>query len=170
MTIKDLQRIVQEHESANDSAAMQQLITKLRDRPFYIFSKDKHMSITQRPGSEFFGRCCFNHVIGLPNKDGKEYPLFDYESIIYKALTQDSLLNNRSLTPEEEEKFRLIKIELENKVESKKESIKRAQDEYLKQKSNELIYDFKKKHLFVKKATGLGITEFMLRFMCWLCL
>jgi late competence protein required for DNA uptake (superfamily II DNA/RNA helicase) len=28
---------------------------------------------------------------------------------------------------------------------------------------------FKDKHLWVKKATGLGITEFMLRMMAWLC-
>ena len=26
------------------------------------------------------------------------------------------------------------------------------------------------KHLWIKKATGLGVTEFMLRFMAWLCL
>jgi hypothetical protein len=29
--------------------------------------------------------------------------------------------------------------------------------------------DFKDKHLWVKKATGLGVTEFMLRMMAWLC-
>jgi hypothetical protein len=29
---------------------------------------------------------------------------------------------------------------------------------------------FKEKYLWVKKATGLGVTEFMLRFMAWLCL
>ena len=28
---------------------------------------------------------------------------------------------------------------------------------------------FKDKHLWVKKATGLGVTEFMLRLMAWLC-
>jgi hypothetical protein len=28
---------------------------------------------------------------------------------------------------------------------------------------------FKDKHLWVKKATGLGVTEFMLRIMSWLC-
>jgi hypothetical protein len=27
-----------------------------------------------------------------------------------------------------------------------------------------------RKHLWTKKATGLGISEFMLRFMAWLCL
>lgn len=26
------------------------------------------------------------------------------------------------------------------------------------------------KHLWIKKATGLGISEFMLRFIAWLCL
>jgi late competence protein required for DNA uptake (superfamily II DNA/RNA helicase) len=26
------------------------------------------------------------------------------------------------------------------------------------------------KHLWIKKATGLGISEFMLRFMAWLCI
>jgi hypothetical protein len=29
--------------------------------------------------------------------------------------------------------------------------------------------DFKDKHLWVKKATGLGVTEFMLRLVAWLC-
>jgi hypothetical protein len=30
--------------------------------------------------------------------------------------------------------------------------------------------EFKHKHLWVKKATGLGVTEFFLRLMAWLCL
>jgi len=59
--------------------------------------------------------CCFNHIIGLPSKDGLEKPIFDYEKIIY-----DFLDSNR--------------------------------------------------HVWIKKATGLGITEFMLRYMAWLCL
>jgi hypothetical protein len=33
-----------------------------------------------------------------------------------------------------------------------------------------LIRTFKHKHLWVKKATGLGVTEFFLRLMVWLCL
>ena len=41
------------------------------------------------------------------------------------------------------------------------------------------FYDYEKllfdtlqqhKHIWIKKATGLGITEFMLRYMAWLCL
>ena len=36
--------------------------------------------------------------------------------------------------------------------------------------SGVIAHPFKVKHLWVKKATGLGVTEFMLRFMAWLCL
>jgi hypothetical protein len=36
--------------------------------------------------------------------------------------------------------------------------------------SNLLQHTFKHKHLWVKKATGLGVTEFFLRLMAWLCL
>lgn len=35
---------------------------------------------------------------------------------------------------------------------------------------NLLKHNFKHRHLWVKKATGLGVTEFMLRLMAWLCL
>ena len=57
----------------------------------------------------------FNHTIGLPRKNGLEFPLFDYEQLLFNTLQ-------------------------------------------------------KHKHLWIKKATGLGITEFMLRYMAWLCL
>jgi hypothetical protein len=33
-----------------------------------------------------------------------------------------------------------------------------------------LNHSFRHKHLWVKKATGLGVTEFFLRLMAWLCL
>jgi hypothetical protein len=33
-----------------------------------------------------------------------------------------------------------------------------------------VLYPFKEKHLFVKKAVGLGVSEFFLRLMAWLCL
>ncbi|MGA9844184.1 MAG: hypothetical protein WBP64_17950 [Nitrososphaeraceae archaeon] len=36
--------------------------------------------------------------------------------------------------------------------------------------NNSFKHDFKHKHLWTKKATGLGITEFFHRLMVWLCL
>ena len=56
----------------------------------------------------------FNHVIGLPQKNGQELPLFDYERLLFNTLENH-------------------------------------------------------KHVWIKKATGLGITEFMLRYIAWLC-
>ena|SRR5437867_3253545 len=32
--------------------------------------------------------CCFNHIIGLPEKNNKEYPIFDYELDTIKAIEQ----------------------------------------------------------------------------------
>jgi hypothetical protein len=51
-----------------------------------------------------------------------------------------------------------------------------------KDKNDKPLYDYEQiifdslatqnsnKHLWIKKATGLGVSEFMLRFMVWLCL
>ena len=48
------------------------------------------------------GVCCFNHIIGLPQKDGVDKPLYGYEEIIFDSLvtqTGDTLscrLNSQS--------------------------------------------------------------------------
>lgn len=81
-------------------------------KPFWIWSKDH--------GRQKKGKCCFNHTVGLPEKDGRPMPLFDYEEKIFDALYNTS--------------------------------------------------DRKKdRHLWIKKATGLGISEFFLRYMAWMC-
>ena len=94
----------------------EQVLSILKGKPFWIWDKQQHTKEYIRTN----GKCCFNHVVGLPQKDKKEYPLIDYEKILY-----DSLLTNDGT--------------------------------------------FKDKYLWVKKATGLGVTEFMLRMMAWLC-
>jgi hypothetical protein len=85
------------------------------------------------------GDCCFNHIIGLPRKDGKRMPLFDYEGILYRALVSPGYFNSYPS--------------------AKSKDIP----------SDNVMYPFKEKHLWILKATGLGVTEFMLRFMAWLC-
>lgn len=59
--------------------------------------------------------CCFNHLIGLPEKWGRECPIHDYQLNIFHDLEVDG-----------------------------------------------------RKYLWIKKATGLGITEFFLRYILWL--
>jgi hypothetical protein len=93
----------------------------LKNKPFWIWDKEEHLKLAIETNQQ----CCFQHIVNLPIKDGKQFPLFDYEKILYDALMSSTA-------------------------------------EYS-------AVDFKDKHLWIKKATGLGITEFMLRFMAWLC-
>jgi hypothetical protein len=170
VTTRELQRLMDQLEqTSDDSAAMQELHKKIRDSPFYIWNKEKQ-KLVENPNSEFYGRSDFNSIIGLPTKNGVPQPLHDYQHMIYRALTQDEYLNQRSPTTEEGEKLRLGRIAVESKTSSNKDSVKKANEDFLKDKAKTLIHKFKLKHLWIKKATGLGITEFMLRFMVWLAL
>ena len=85
--------------------------------PLWVWSDENH----GKPGESGKKNCCFNHLVGLPEKGGIAMPMFDYEKRVFAAL---------------------------------------------KRKSEEGKKD---KHGWVKKATGLGITEFALRYMAWLC-
>ena len=76
------------------------------NKPFWIWNIEEHKVadiITN-------GDCCFNHIIGLPKKNIKDKPFFDYEKLLVDTFQQD-------------------------------------------------------KHIWIRKATGLGITEFMLRYI-----
>ena len=95
----------------------------------------------------------FNHIIGLPSKNGESKPMFDYEKMLYNAMMEPTYLNT----------FHSPSRRTDN------ENI-RAFADRKKIESAIPAYPFKNKHVWIKKATGLGVTEFMLRFMTWLCL
>ena len=104
MTIQNLSKILdnydkQQQRLANGTQARQHEL--LIGLPFYNFNNPADART-------------FNHVLGLPKKNGQEYYLFDYEELLFNELNQN-------------------------------------------------------RHLWIKKATGLGITEFVLRYMAWLC-
>jgi hypothetical protein len=86
VTFKDLQRLIGSQSDANHSPDNPQenlLLAKLRNKPFWLWDSSVHKE-KARIGR---GHCCFNHIIGLPRKDGKEKPFFDYEKMLYLALT-----------------------------------------------------------------------------------
>ena len=119
MTFRDLKKRVSLELPKQQSTVFE----RLQAKPFWIWNIDKH----KQEDIKTNGNCCFNHIIGLPIKEGEEKAIFDYEKLLY-----DSVLGNDN--------------------------------------SNILEHTFKHKHLWVKKATGLGVTEFFLRLMAWLCL
>ena len=113
MTFKDLRKRVS-LETAQQQQQQTRPFDRLRNKPFWIWNIAEHKLEDLKTN----GDCCFNHIIGLPQKDGNDKPLNDYEKIIFDCL----------VTPNGN------------------------------------------KHIWIKKATGLGISEFMLGFMAWLSL
>jgi hypothetical protein len=89
-----------------------QQLEQLKGLPFYDWQQQQSNCVQPNCVQQTYKD--FNHAIGLPQRDGVSYPLFDYEQLLYDELQQN-------------------------------------------------------KHLWIKKATGLGVTEFMLRYMAWLC-
>ena len=89
--------------------------------PFWIWDPHEHTRQHMVKGDN----CCFNHLVGLPVKEGNELPLFPYELEIWKALFEPLYANPNN--------------------------------------------DFKKwKHVFIKKAPGMGVTELMMRIILYL--
>jgi hypothetical protein len=111
LTFKDLQKLVSQSLREN---TRKEIFEMLQGKPFWNWNIEEHKQEDVKTN----GDCCFNHIIGLPQKDGNDKAFYDYERIIF-----DSLVTHNG-----------------------------------------------NKHLWIKKATGLGVSEFMLRFMAWLCL
>ena len=93
--------------------------TIFRGLPFYRWdiSEEEHRRLAARSNNT----CCFNHQISLPEKNGVEHPLYDYERNVFDTLFKEDCSANS-------------------------------------------------KHIWIKKATGLGITELLLRIIVYLCL
>ena len=105
MTFKDLKKKISGLRLPSEQTEMTEL---LYGKPFWIWNEIEH----KLEDSRAHGYCCFNHIIGLPIKNAKEYPMFDYEKIIFDAVEQHQ-------------------------------------------------------NIWIKKARGLGITTFLIRYLVW---
>jgi hypothetical protein len=76
VTFKDLKKRV---SLGTTTAAQQQsmLFERLQNKPFWIWDVVEH----KQEDIRIKGDCCFNHIIGLPQKNGVHKPLYDYEKI-----------------------------------------------------------------------------------------
>jgi hypothetical protein len=72
VTFKDLKKIV------NLTIKQSKLFETLSNKPFWIWNIAEHKQEDIRAN----GDCCFNHIVGLPQKDGNDKPLYDYEQHI----------------------------------------------------------------------------------------
>ena len=87
MTIRDLQRFVQEHEEEGQiglSAEMTRLVSNC-PKTFYKWSDKKHWSYSAINTTK---QCCFWHWIGAPMKDGIRMPVLPYQRLLYRMLKE----------------------------------------------------------------------------------
>src|SRR5262245_23821813 len=75
----------QQQQTSSSNSTSSSFDFKILQKPFWIWDKKDHLQAVEL--SE--GQCCWNHIVGLPVKDGKEYPLFDYEQTLFNALMYD---------------------------------------------------------------------------------
>jgi hypothetical protein len=80
----------------------------LLNMPFCIC--DSHLHRVQYEKTN--GSCCFNHLISLPSKGNIQYPLFDFQAIIFDTLERNQ-------------------------------------------------------NVWIKKARGIGLTTFIIRYLAW---
>jgi hypothetical protein len=97
VTFKDLRKFLDNSvKTAENNEEKQQETIKLnsqsfdifRDKPFWISDIEARKAEDRRTK----GNCCFNHIIGLPKKDGIEHKIYDYEMQLVNALE-----NNKSI-------------------------------------------------------------------------
>src|ERR687887_619570 len=87
LTFKDLKKIV----SLEPTQQQFRLFERLQNKPFWIWNIQEH----KQEDIKTDGECCFNHIIGLPQKDGVNKPLYGYEKIIFDSLViQDGNVNS----------------------------------------------------------------------------
>ena len=82
-----MQRLIQ---SQQGSSSNQSALQRLSDKPFWLWDSTRHKDRDIIHN----GNCCFNHIIGLPRKNGVKKPIFDCEWMLYKALLQRGYLNS----------------------------------------------------------------------------
>ena len=77
MTLQNLNKILDRYEEQLGFTNSSNQFEQLRGLPFYDWSIDRGVSnrIT-----------IFNNVIGLPQKNGRPMPLFDYEQMLFNTL------------------------------------------------------------------------------------
>jgi hypothetical protein len=89
VTIRDLQKVVESQPDYNTPQQQSQL-ERLRGTAFWHWDRTEH----KEKDRKYKGDCCFNHIIGLPRKDGKRKPLFDYEGMLFRALLKPGYFNS----------------------------------------------------------------------------
>jgi hypothetical protein len=61
----------------------------LRDKPFWIWDKAEHREAARKAAGPF---CCFNHIVGLPELNSVQHPLYDYQQLVIDKLESNKYI------------------------------------------------------------------------------
>jgi hypothetical protein len=61
----------------------------LHNKPFWTWNSEEY----RQEDINTNGDCCFNHIIGLAEKNGVDKPLYDYVKIIFLMLKMVTLIH-----------------------------------------------------------------------------
>lgn len=128
--IQQREKVLQSKDLYYQSEKHRQFYSICKDMPFYRW---EYLLNNQEPqhnelAKNMDGKCCWNHLIGLPEKHGVKHNLYMYEYNLFRELMKEK-----------------------------------------PKPTDSIVIRQQHKHLAVIKATGLGITEFVLRWIAWMC-
>ena len=81
--MKDVLKMIQQTYEQEAEVVYHNLLEVLKGKPFWIWNYD-HDNLLVPPNSQ----CCFNHIIGLPQKDNHDNPLVPYQRMLHELLEQ----------------------------------------------------------------------------------
>jgi hypothetical protein len=173
MTLKELGKWLDSNQETieTEDPKMVALLQKARKSSFFNFFEKDHKQILD--SNETIGRnCqCFNCIIGWPEKNGRKYPLFDYENNILKAIEIPNYINVRKASEEDDKWYDEQKKSLDKKAGiNKEESVTYSYDRLLKERQHRLIHPQKVGRVAILKSSGLGLTTSMCRYIAWKCM
>lgn len=79
LTFKELRKIVAPHSNSQQQRETTLFANRMLNKPFWIWNIEEHKAADILAN----GDCCFNHIIGLPKKNGEDKPFFDYEKLLF---------------------------------------------------------------------------------------
>ena len=135
--VESLEKAIQQREKIQQSKDLyyqseehKQFYSICKGIPFYRWEYllDDHEAQHTDLAKQTHWLCCWNHLIGLPEKHGVKHNLYVDEYNLFYELMKDK-----------------------------------------PRPTDNIIMRQQHKHLAIIKATGLGITEFVLRWIAWMC-
>ena len=84
LTFKELSKIVAPPNNSQQQQQQTLFSNRILNKPIWIWDIQEHKAADILTN----GDCCFNHIIGLPKKNGEDKTFFDYEKLLFDQLQQ----------------------------------------------------------------------------------